>query len=488
MCTNLPEKWDIETDVVVVGYGGAGAVAAITASDNGAAVTILEKMPSGGGNTRVCGGGILNPTDMQFAGYMETICAGTTEPVIIRTYVEKAMKNGDWIRSAGGDVQPQMALQVSYPGASPKASFPKLPNSQFMVKYNVKGPADEPNAERLWKLLSGNVARRPINIVTGAPAEELITGQNGEVIGVTARRDGQKLAFKARKGVILTCGGFEYDEATKNDFLPCRPFYAFGNPGNTGDGIRMAQKAGAGVWHMPATSGQLGLKVPDFQAAFIIRFFTERFIFVDRDARRFLNETGLEVHEIAARVSVFDTDRFIYPHIPVYAIFDEPGRRKAPINPGNSGFNRTLYKWSKDNSAEIDKGWIVKGKNIAELAHKISFDEGILEETVLQYNESCRTGKDAEFGRSRETLAPIDTPPYYAVVLWPSLINTQGGPRRDVRARVLDAMGRPIPRLYSAGELGSVWGFMYQGSGNIAECIVFGQIAGQNAAAQKPWG
>jgi predicted oxidoreductase len=83
--------------------------------------------------------------------------------------------------------------------------------------------------------------------------------------------------------------------------------------------------------------------------------------------------------------------------------------------------------------------------------------------------------------------APLETPPYYALELNPCLINTQGGPRRNAAARVLDAFGDPIPRLYSAGELGSLWGIIYQGAGNIAECMVFGRIAGRNAAAERPW-
>lgn len=487
MRISVPEKWDIESDVVVVGYGGAGAVAAITASDNGAGVTILEKLPTGGGNTRIAGGGILTPTDSQFAQYVETVCAATTEPEIIKAFVEEAMKNGDWIKSIGGDVQVSRPLRVSYPVTSPKASFPKLPASQFMVKYNVRGAADECNAEHLWKLLSKNVEERAIKVLTSTRAEELITDQKGEVIGIQAQREGKKVFIKARRGVILTCGGFEYNDAMKIDCLPCRPFYSLGSPGNTGDGITMAQKIGAGIWHMHATSAALGFKVPEYEAAFYIRFLTERFVFITRDGKRFLNETGIELHEVAGRISSFDTDSFSYPHIPVYAIFDEPSRRKGPLYTSNHGYNRTLYDWSLDNSAEVDKGWIIKGKNIADLARKVSVDETTLEKTLARYNDFCKTGRDLDFGRSKETLDSIDKPPFYAIELWPSLINTQGGPRRNKEAKVLDPAGIPIPRLYVAGELGSIWGFMYQGSGNIAECIVFGQIAGRNAAAEKSW-
>ena len=83
--------------------------------------------------------------------------------------------------------------------------------------------------------------------------------------------------------------------------------------------------------------------------------------------------------------------------------------------------------------------------------------------------------------------APIDTPPFYALPQYPALLNTQGGPRRNTKAQILDAFGRPIPRLYSAGELGSMWGLIYQGAGNIGECVIFGRIAGRNGAGERPW-
>ncbi|MBI4332005.1 MAG: FAD-binding protein [Chloroflexi bacterium] len=488
MSISVPEKWDIETDVVVVGYGGAGATAAITASNCGAQVTVLEKMPSGGGNTRVSGGGLFKTTSMEWRRYVEALCFGATGTDVIEEFVRNAMENKDWIKEIGGEVEPTLHLQVSYPGPAPKASFPQLPGWESMEKFGVKGPDTEPNkAERLWKLLSGNVERRAIRVMMSTPARRLITNEKDEVIGVAAEKDGRDLFVKARRAVILTCGGFEFNDDLKRDFLPCKPFFAFGNPGNTGDGVRMAQKIGAGLWHMTATSAQLGFKAPEYESAFIIRLFTERFIYVNRDARRFADEAKIEVHSIAWLTSIFDGQRFRYLNIPAYAIFDETARRKAPLSPGNIGFNQNLYKWSSDNSAEIGKGWISKGKTIAELARKISVDEAALEKTVADYNDGCKNGRDGEFGRSRETLTAIDAPPYYAIELWPCLINTQGGPTRDKDGRVLDAEGSPIPRLYSAGELGSIWGFAYQGSGNNGESLIFGRIAGRNAAAERSW-
>ncbi len=95
--------------------------------------------------------------------------------------------------------------------------------------------------------------------------------------------------------------------------------------------------------------------------------------------------------------------------------------------------------------------------------------------------------KDAEFGTTRE-LTPIQTPPFYAIPIWPGGPNTQGGPIRDGLGRVCRPDFSPIPRLYSSGECGSFWGMLYEDGGDLTELIAFSQISGKNAAAEKPWG
>ena len=119
---------------------------------------------------------------------------------------------------------------------------------------------------------------------------------------------------------------------------------------------------------------------------------------------------------------------------------------------------------------------------IVAMLHNVFFKT---ENTIRRYNEYCKVGKDADFGRSKEDLRVLE-PPFHAIRLWPAFVNTQGGPRRDKESRVLDPEGHPIPRLYAAGELGSIWGYLYQGACNITEALVFGRIAGENAAAEKP--
>ena len=124
-------------------------------------------------------------------------------------------------------------------------------------------------------------------------------------------------------------------------------------------------------------------------------------------------------------------------------------------------------------------------EDIGDLAKKTSIAKTVLHRTINTYNRYCRTGEDADFGRPKETMISINKPPYYSVRIMPTLYTTQGGPRRDKKARVLDAFGVPIPRLYSAGELGSITGCLYQGGSDLAEAIVFGQIAAKGAVAER---
>ena len=98
----------------------------------------------------------------------------------------------------------------------------------------------------------------------------------------------------------------------------------------------------------------------------------------------------------------------------------------------------------------------------------------------------AKKGVDPDFNRSRNGLNPIEKAPFYAVAIYPTMYNTQGGPKRNAKCEIVDPFDQPIPRLYSAGEMGSFWGWMYNGGGNNCECLCTGQIAARNAVAQKP--
>ena len=144
------------------------------------------------------------------------------------------------------------------------------------------------------------------------------------------------------------------------------------------------------------------------------------------------------------------------------------------------------YEWSEDNTKELEGGWSVGSETIPELAAKIGLDLDVLADTVDRWNGMVAAGADTDFGRTL-MFEKIGKGPYFAVELSPSMLNTQGGPRRNEKAQIVRPDGTPIPRLYSAGELGSIYSYLYQGTGNIGECLAFGRIAARQAVAQTAW-
>ena len=498
----VPDRWDKEADVICIGYGGAGAVTAITAHDAGAKVLILEKMPEGGGNTAVSAGGFISPTNAEDAYTYITglykFSHSEMDKDLVRVYAEESVKNVEWMKSLREGTE---VMIYGYAG------YPSVPGAKSMNRYGVLGAGKgmSGRSQNLWELLTSAVEKkRKIEIMVKTPAKRLVANCEGEVIGVIAESQGKEIAIKAKRAVVLTTGGYEFDRSTLQNSVKGFPIYALGNPGNTGDGIRMAQKVGAGLWHMNGVSCPFGIKVPEFEAALYIQIGHQAFIYVDKHGKRFIDEKNIEVHAGLLAVDFYDAEALEYPRIPFYVIFDESVRLAGPVSiSAGRGYAGRRYKWSGDNSAEIEKGWIVKGNTIGELAAKLQMKPETLEQTLAKWNEDVKNGKDTLFHRPmkdpkkadpayKETVmavwsAPIEKPPFYAMELYPCLLNTQGGPRRDTRAQILDVFGKPIPRLYSAGELGSMWGIIYQGAGNIAECMIFGRIAGRNAAAEKPW-
>ena len=500
----IPKKWDLTADVVCIGYGGAGAAAAITAHDAGAKVLILEKMPDGGGNTRVSAGGILCPGDVEQAyTYLTALYEFSHSEMdkdLVRTFAEQSVRNVEWVKSLREGTQ-----VASYGGAG----YPKVPGAKTIQKYAVQGKAKgmSGSSDNLWEVLSYAVEeKRKIPVMRETPAKRLVTNAKNEVVGVIATQNGKEISICARRGVILTCGGYEFDTKLKQSNLKGYPIQALGNPGNTGDGIRMAQQLGASLWHMNGAASPFGIKVKEFESALYMSIGQPGFIYVNRHGKRFVDEKSIEAHAALLAVDFYDTEELIYPNIPCYAIFDEETRLKGPISTSaGRGYAGKRYKWSSDNSVEIEKGWIIKADTLAELAAKIKVKPAALAATLSQWNVDVKSGADTQFHRPINQpegehtsntnaeqkrpvwSAPIETAPYYALELYPSLMNTQGGPKRNTRAQILDSFGQPIARLYSAGELGSMWGVIYQGAGNIGECIVFGQIAGRNAAGEKSW-
>lgn len=477
-----------ETDVAVVGYGGAGAAAAITAADRGARVLMVEKAAAGGGNTRLSAGSVRTFGALDRAvEHLTFLCGGTTDPDVIEALVRESHDNEPWLRSLGGEVvvDPLQAAPTGYPVYPAGAASPEQPGADGVgPRLRVKGETTA-NGRDLWELLARNVEERCIPVLLASPATRLLRDGNGAVTGLMARRDGEEMVIQARKAVVLACGGYERDADMQLQFLGQR-YWSLGAAGHTGDGIRLAADVGASLWHMNAVAAGFGYRVEDgFDGAVLHAMPGPGFIYVDRNARRFVDETAMDAHAAGSLVTELDLETMERPRVPSFVVFDEATRAAGPVANTSRGAVAERYRWSDDNTAEVARGWIRTGVTPAALAAALGLDPAALERTVGEYNNACAQVLDAAFGRSPDTLRPLARAPFYGAALWPSLFNTQGGPRRNARAQVLNAWGRPIQGLYSAGELGSMWSRNYPGASNLTEALAFGRIAGRNAAGES---
>ena len=488
---SMPHTWDVEADVVVVGFGAAGMAAAVTAHDQGAKVVILEKAPEGkeGGNTRVAGQGYLNTSSVESAiTYLKALCGPFTVPEpMVQVWAEEMCKNNDWLASLGGDPQ-----EHQHPPAG--IEFPDLPGSDCVHKFH-DGPTY--GYSYTWLLFERLVKERPITILYETPGRQLIQHDiTKEILGIRAQQGDKLINVKARKAVVLTCGGFENNQEMIRNYLPGVPYcYTSGSPYNEGDGVTMGLSVGADLWHMNNYAGpSLALKVPEVPTTFSMQAFHYSkelpggAIAVGPDARRFSDEKFRTRH---GKVPVNGRWLPLATPCPMYMIFDHTHFTAGPLydKHPNHGWTQMVerYEWTPDNSAELAKGWIKTANSIEALAAVIGLDPKTLAETVSRWNDQCSTKRDSDFGR-KLMLTPIANGPFYAVELSPSMLNTQGGPRRNEKAQIVRPDGTPIPRLYSAGELGSIYSYLYQGTGNLGECLAFGRVAGRNAVAEAPWG
>jgi 3-oxosteroid 1-dehydrogenase len=511
--SGLPEQWDYEADVVVVGYGGSGAVTAITAADAGAEVLILEKWPDDTptevrltNSTRNAGGGgsVWVGSEDDARTFLRWATDEMVPDDVIDAYVAKWVDLDTWMESIGGTPTLTERGLREFPEDAPG----------FAAGENWRSISYDPvNASAVaWRLYRENVEQRGIEVLFETPGKRLITNpETGEVIGVEADAGGTPIYVKANKAVVLACGGFEHNEQLKKEAFRGVHFEFYANPGNTGDGVVMAQGAGADMWHMFCASGRIALaRFPDTPAGTQVRLIGGEggVIVVDQYGRRFGNEEEMAGgHASWAEAVELDPLHAEYPRNPAWTIFDETKRLAGPACTGTTKGklpDNTVQYWvepfSDDNSVEVEKGWILKGDTIEELTAVIQADAGnedlrvpdgkmdpaTLQETVTKFNQYCAAGEDPDFHRSEETLIPVATPPYYAIKIYPGGPNTWGGPRKNGNLEVVRADDTAIGRLYAVGELGSIDTLSYPVN-NFYECVFSGRIAGENAAALESW-
>jgi succinate dehydrogenase/fumarate reductase flavoprotein subunit len=447
-----------DVDVLVLGFGAAGAAAAIAAHDAGARVLIAEKTAAGGGNCLYSGGFLFDVDGPRAVDHLDALCFGKTPRDVLAVFANGLHELPAWLESLGGatasvPVEAFMGLLPSWP------HFPGAGHVSYRLYAAGEGERPGP---ALFALLRDSAETRGIEVRYEAPASELLL-DDGRVRGAVVGGDRVRA-----DGVVLSAGSFEYDEELRDAHLPL-PLDAVGHPGNTGDAVRLAQAAGASLWHMSAFFGWFAFRHPDHAAAFALDVHAPSFIYVDADGRRFADETGWEVHDKVRSITAYLPRRRNYPHLPGYIVFDERARLAGPLN-GIVGTPND-YVWSADNSAEVAAGWL---RPVEEL------DAPALARTLAEYG---RVPDD--FGRAPETIVPLE-PPLYAIEMWPAVATASGGPRRDAAARVLRPDRTPIDGLYAAGGSGSIWGHVTEHGGGLTDALVFGRIAGANAAVRSP--
>ena len=500
----ITPDWDLETDIVIVGFGLAGGICAIEASDLGLDSLILEKMPTPGGISICSGGGVRIAENQESAfSYLQATCGGMTPDRVLRTFARGLTEIRPYMEKLAAISRAEADL-IFYPGNYPFPGYHDLGFFQFKTIPGFDDRNYYPQArglrggKRHFKVIEDNIKKREVKVMTNTSVHRLILNDHQEVAGVSALHQGRSLTVMARKGVILACGGFEADEEMKRQFIANVPIYSAAFLGNTGDGIKMAQKAGAALWHMNTIHGSYGFRHTDPNYPFGLR--TARltdwspvipinrnsnmcWILVDRKGRRFMNEYPPYMQDTGHLDLLYlDTVSQTYPRVPSYLIFDEEGRKCYPLAIPTFNDPVIAYDWSKDNLKEVELGIIVKADSIEEMASKMGVPPEIFNETLTTWNRACEKKCDEEFGRLPESMMPIAIPPFYYGQVWPIVSNTQGGPVHNEHWQVIDAFGDPIPGLYEAGECGGIWGHLYLAAGNLAECYIGGWSAVRHMA------
>ncbi|MBQ3403680.1 MAG: flavocytochrome c [Synergistaceae bacterium] len=459
------EPVKMEADVIIIGAGGAGFAAATEALENGATVIILEKNEMIGGNTARAGG-TLNAPDPERQSKMNppvedsvelfiknTLEAGDykADPKLVEVLCSHALEARHWL-TAHGTQWTEMVYQTI------GGLWPRSLDEKDKIAYNG---FIAPLAKRVNEL-GGKV-------VLNCRADSLVPDESGRVREVVAydTKNGQEYRFTAKKGVILATGGYAASAALVKKYNGLSGLPTSNAPTSTGDGIEMGLKVGAALEGMdyiqihphgnPVTGG--------LQSHFagVIK----NAIYVNKEGKRFVEESGRR--DVISNATIAQTGQVMY------SIFDSEGGFYAGV--------KELPPAELENLTS--KGYLFVGSTLEELAGKAGIDPEGLKATVARYNELVAAGKDTDFEKDEVDL-PIGKAPFYCVPLSPTLHHTMGGLKINTEAQVLREDGSVIPGLYAAGEVtGGIHGSNRVGGNALTDGVVFGRIAGKNAAEGK---
>ena len=492
-------------DVVVVGFGLAGAVAAIEAHDSGAKVLLLEKEPVPGGISICAGGGlrIADSAEKAFA-YLTATCAETTPEPVLAALAHGSVELPKYV----GQLAEAFGARLKVDPTSGNYPLPgyetwgyievdHVPEFDPAVAYPHARSEGAANGRNMFRLVHEHVRKRDIEVRLDSAVQRLWR-QDDEIRGVVCGDD----TIAARRAVVLACGGFEASHELQRQFWPTTMRSA-ASLANTGDGIRMAQEVGAGLWHMWQSHGVYGFHHPDSAYKLGIRVRRMRnwtpgtdsspvsrmsWIVVNRRGERFMNEYDPYMQDTNHRpLALYDPITQCCPAIPSVLVLDAKGRDLQTLSEPAYNDTAIAARFNKYTVRDFDDQILVTRPTLKEIAKEFNLDSGTFTTTIAEWNTACKAGEDRAFGRPPGSMMPIAQPPFSAAAVWPIVSNTQGGLPHDENQQVLDPFGRAIRRLYVAGELGSVFGHLYLSGGNYSECLIGGRIAGLRASQLGPW-
>lgn len=542
MSNFIPEKWDLETDVVVLGTGGAALVAAVTAAEEGAKVIALEKTHQIGGTTAFSGGVTWIPVNryMKDAGiedseeaaikYIERLSQGRGESPMIKRFVEKGHEMIDFLYEK---TPTHFKMPAAYPEyyAHLEEALKSGTRSLDPVPFDLKligdwadklrqnptfppltleeggaiGGVDfskiaermENNIVTMGRALIGSLFKacldRGVETHLNTAGKDLILNDADEVIGLVAEKeDGEKIYIKANKGVILASGGFEWNKKLTRAFLKGEVTHPVSPPGNEGDALMMSMKAGAALGGMSEAWWYPAMVDPTFEYEDNVMAQLgggrsgPNSIVVNKYGKRFVHE-GTTYNDMPRSFFEFDPVKMEFANKgPNWMIFDQQLKDSQMIITMMPG--------------EDTPEWVDQADSIRELAEKIGVDADGLEEQIARWNDNCEKGIDPDFHRgtimfegltiggpsAENNLGKIEKGPFYALPIYQGALGTNGGPKTDENGQVTRFDGSVIKGLYAAGNaaMNPVGPLYPSAGGTIGPAMTFGYLAGQHVAKQ----